>query len=96
MIHSFGNRITEALYNGVASARVRRLPHNIKESALYKLDVLNSVGSLDELRSPPGNRLEALKGDYAGFHSIRVNAQWRIIFRWEGAGAHEVKIIDYH
>ncbi|WP_286810065.1 MULTISPECIES: type II toxin-antitoxin system RelE/ParE family toxin [unclassified Marinobacter] len=96
MIHSFGNRTTEDLYNGVSNARVRRLPQNIKESALYKLDILNSVGSLDELRSPPGNRLEALKGDYAGFHSIRINSQWRIVFQWEGSGAHEVEIVDYH
>ncbi|MBC7193894.1 MAG: type II toxin-antitoxin system RelE/ParE family toxin [Marinobacter sp.] len=68
----------------------------MKESALYKLDILNSVGSLEGLRSPPGNRLEALKGDYAGFHSIRINSQWRIVFRWEGSGAHEVEIVDYH
>jgi len=96
MIHSFGSRITEDLYNGLTNARVRSLPQSIKEPALYKLDVLNSVVTLDELRSPPGNRLEALKGSYAGFHSIRINAQWRIVFRWEGSGAHEVEIVDYH
>jgi len=69
---------------------------DVKEPALYKLDILNAVGSLEELRSPPGNRLEALKGDYVGFYSIRVNSQWRIVFRWQGAGAYEVKIVDYH
>ncbi|MBU58505.1 MAG: plasmid maintenance system killer protein [Alcanivorax sp.] len=96
MIESFGNRVTEDLYHGASSARVRRLPPEIRMSALYKLDVLNAVGSLDELRSPPGNRLEALRGDYAGFHSIRINAQWRLVFRWKARGAHEVAIVDYH
>lgn len=96
MIKSFGNRITEDLYHGVSNSRVRRLPPDIIESALYKLDILNSVAVLDELRSPPGNRLEALRGDLVGFHSIRINAQWRLIFRWEGSGAYEVQIIDYH
>ncbi len=91
MIHSFGNRLTEDLYHGVSNAKVRRMPGDIKEPALYKLDILNAVGSLEELRSPPGNRLEALKG-----YSIRVNFQWRIVFRWQGAGAYEVKIVDYH
>lgn len=62
MIESFGNRVTEDLYHGASSARVRRLPPGIRASALYKLDVLNAVGSLEELRSPPGNRLEALRG----------------------------------
>ncbi len=96
MIESFGNRVTEDLYHGASSARVRRLPPGIRASALYKLDVLNAVGSLEELRSPPGNRLEALRGRYAGFHSIRINAQWRLVFRWQGRDAHEVAIVDYH
>lgn len=96
MIKSFGNKITADLYNGTSNARVRKLPSDIKESALYKLDVLNSVTSLNELKSPPGNRLEALKGDLVGFHSIRINSQWRIIFRWEGNRAYEVQIVDYH
>jgi len=96
MIQSFGNRLTEDLYHGVSSAKVRRLPSELREPALYKLDILNSVGSVEELRSPPGNRLEALKGDYAGFFSIRINSQWRIVFRWQGGGAYEVKIVDYH
>ncbi len=61
-----------------------------------KLDVLNAARSLEDLRSPPGNRPEALRGDLRGFHGIRVNKQWRIIFRWEVSEAHDVKIIDYH
>lgn len=72
------------------------LPHNIVESALLKLDLLNAAASLNDLRSPPGNRLEALRGDLAGFHSIRINAQWRIVFRWLGSNCSEVRIADYH
>jgi len=60
------------------------------------LDVLNATQLLDDLRSPPGNRLEALRGDYKGFYSIRINAQWRILFRWRNSNAHEVWILDYH
>lgn len=79
MIESFGDRATSDLYHGVSSSRVRRLPSQILEPALYKLDILNAARSLEDLRSPQGNRLEALKGDYAGFHSIRINQQWRMI-----------------
>ena len=96
MIHSFGNRVTEALFHGKSSARVRRLPLQLKESALYKLDVLNAAQSLEDLKSPPGNRLEVLKGALANFHSIRINNQWRIVFRWHESNAHDVQIIDYH
>ena len=96
MIVSFGNRVTSDLFHGISSARVRRLPPQIIESALYKLDILNAAESLDDLKSPPGNRLEALKGDFKGFHSIRINVQWRIIFRCQESNAIEVQIIDYH
>jgi len=68
----------------------------IREAAIYKLDILNAAATLDDLRSPPGNRLEALRGDYKGFHSIRINVQWRIIFRWNESNAYDVGIIDYH
>ncbi|WP_456416746.1 type II toxin-antitoxin system RelE/ParE family toxin [Thiolapillus sp.] len=96
MIVSFGNRATSGLFHGVSSSRSRRLPTQIKESALYKLDVLNAAQSLEDLKSPPGNRLEALKGDLAGFHSIRINNQWRLVFRWQASNAHDVQVIDYH
>lgn len=96
MIASFGNRATADLFHGVSSSKVRRLPSQILESARYKLDVINGAESLDDLRSPPGNRLEALHGNYAGFHSIRINAQWRIVFRWRGSSAHDVAVVDYH
>jgi len=58
--------------------------------------MLNAAHSLQDLRSPPANRLEALKGDLAGYHSVRINDQWRIVFRWEGSDAHDVRIVDYH
>lgn len=63
---------------------------------MYKLDVLNGASELVDLRSPPGNRLETLKGDWAGYYSIRVNNQWRLVFRWEENNAYEVRLIDYH
>jgi len=96
MIASFGDRASSDLYNGVSSKRVRLLPSQILEAAQNKLDVLNAAQSLNDLRSPPGNRLEALRGDFVGFHSIRINAQWRIVFRWQGLNAHDVRVIDYH
>lgn len=96
MIESLGDRATSDLYHGISSSRVRRLPSQILEPALRKLDILNAAEFLNDLRSPPGNRLEALKGDYAGFHSIRINAQWRIVFLWQGSNAYEVAVVDYH
>ena len=96
MIASFGDHATEDLFHGVRSNRVRRFPSNILDAAVLKLDVLNAARSLDDLRSPPGNRLEALRGDLRGFHSIRINNQWRIIFRWQASDAHDVRIVDYH
>jgi len=96
VIVSFADRATEALYHGEATGLVRRLPPAIRASALRKLDMLNAAHVLLDLRSPPGNRLEALRGDLAGRHSIRVNDQWRIVFRWTEAGAEQVRLTDYH
>ena len=96
MIVSFNDRATADLFHGVSSRHARSLPTQIKEAALYKLDVLNAAQSLKDLRSPPGNRLEALKGDFLGFHSIRINSQWRIIFHWADGNALDVQIVDYH
>ena len=96
MIVSFNDRATADLFHGVSSRHSRSLPTQIKETALYKLDVLNAAQSLKDLRSPPGNRLEALKGDLLGFHSIRINSQWRIIFHWADGNALDVQIVDYH
>ena len=94
-IRSFRDSATADLYHGRNTSRVRRFPPDIVRTALRKLDVLNAAHRLDDLRSPPANRLEALRGDFLGFHSIRVNDQWRIIFRWED-GAHDVLLTDYH
>ena len=96
MIASFGDKASAALYHGERGKAIRKFPPNVCKPALRKLDVLNGASSLQDLRSPPGNRLEALKGDWAGFHSIRVNDQWRIVFRWEGNDAHDVSVVDYH
>lgn len=65
-------------------------------AALRKLDLLNAAHTLLDLRSPPGNRLEALLGDWRGFHSIRVNEPWRVVFRWADGAAHDVRLLDYH
>lgn len=96
MIASFKDRRTEGLYNGRKSSPVRRIPPDVRASALRKLDMIHAARRLGDLKSPPGNRLEALKGDLTGFHSVRVNDQWRIIFRWETGEAHDVELIDYH
>lgn len=96
MIHSFGDDATEDLYHGRQTSRVRRFPRAILPVALRKLDMINAAFKLVDLRLPPGNRLEALQGDLEGFYSIRINHQWRIIFRWENGGASEVTIVDYH
>ena len=96
MIKSFGNKATSDLFHGSMSSKVRMLPAEIQKPAVYKLDILNAATSLDDLRSPPGNRLEALRGDYKGFYSIRINSQWRIVFRWQDRDAHDVAIVDYH
>ena len=96
MIASFGDPATEDLYHGRQTARARRFPHEVVDVALVKMDSLNAAASALDLRAPPGNRLELLKGDLKGLHSIRVNDQWRLIFRWEGNDAHDVRLTDYH
>lgn len=96
MIVSFGDDATADLYHGRTARRVRRFPPAIIPAALRKLDMLNAADRLNDLREPPGNRLEALKGDFEGYHSIRVNDQWRIIFQWKDNNAYRVSIIDYH
>jgi len=92
MIESFACAETERVFRGQVS---RRLPTDIQRTARRKLLQLDAVTQLRDLAVPPGNRLEALKGGRTGQHSIRVNDQWRICFRWE-AGAHDVEIVDYH
>jgi toxin HigB-1 len=96
MIVSFGDRATEDLYHNRPTSRARRFPQDVAGLALVKLDMLNGSAAVLDLRSPPGNRLEALKGDLKGFRSIRVNDQWRLVFRWEGNNALDVRLMDYH
>ena len=96
MIVSFGDKSSAALYHGERGKAIRKFPPVIRGAALRKLDVLNGAPELADLRSPLGNRLEALRGDLAGLHSIRVNDQWRIVFRWADGDVHDVRVVDYH
>ena len=96
MIVSFGDKATAALYHGERGKAIRKFPHELLRAALRKLDVLNGARELRDRRSPPGNRLEALRGDLAGFHSIRINDQWRIVFHWVDGDAQDVRVVDYH
>jgi toxin HigB-1 len=93
MIRSFACAETERLFNDESS---RRLPTQIQRTARRKLLLLDQARRLEDLRAPFGNHLEALKDDRRGQHSIRVNDQWRVCFRWEGADAFDVEIVDYH
>ena len=93
MILSFADRETELVWKG---QRSRKLPSDIQSVALRKLRMLNQAKLLDDLRIPPGNRLEALKSDRSGAHSIRINDQWRICFVWTEGGPSDVSIVDYH
>ena len=93
MIKNFRSRETEKIWNGVRS---KRLPQDIQQIARRKLRMLNNARSLNDLRVPPANRLETLKGSRSGQHSIRVNDQWRICFVWMDGDAVNVEIVDYH
>jgi len=93
MIASFRDREAATIWDGRLS---RRLPSDIQVVALRKLRLLNSAQRLDDLRVPPANRLEALRGDRRGQHSIRINDQWRICFIWRDGHAYQVEIVDYH
>lgn len=97
MIVSFADRGTEDVYNGVESRRARRAcPTEAWPAARRKLDLLDAARLLDDLRAPPANRLEALRGDRRGQHSIRINDQYRIRFIWTSTGPSLVEIADYH
>lgn len=93
MIKSFADRDTERLFG---REPVRRFPAELHRVMLRKLVALDAAEALDDLRVPPGNRLEKLKKDRVGQHSIRVNDQWRICFRWRDGAAFEVELVDYH
>lgn len=93
MLKSFKDKETETIAHGNVS---RKLPRDIQRSILKKLRQLEAAADLDDLRIPPGNRLEALKGSRAGQHSIRINNQWRLCFHFEDGDAYDVEIFDYH
>lgn len=94
-IQSFGDKSTEDFFHA-GKPRKGAGWANVKDIVRRKLDMVNYAASLDDLRSPPGNRLEALKGKLAGHHSIRINDQWRVVFVWTNAGPTEVRVCDYH
>ena len=93
MIVSFGDGETEKIWHG---ERSRKLPFEIQAAAIRKLRLINAARKVDDLRVPPGNRLEKLSGRLAGQWSIRINDQWRIVFHWTEGGAENVAIVDYH
>jgi len=93
MILSFGSKETEQVWNGM---RVKKMPLQIQKIGRRKLRMINNSQNTTDLRIPPSNRLEKLSGNLDGFYSIRINDQWRIIFKWQKGNASDVKIIDYH
>jgi proteic killer suppression protein len=96
VIRSFGNRLADDLFHDRLTTTIRRFPPKLRRAAQRKLQYLNAAVRLRDLAVPPGNRLEALKGDRRGFHSIRINDQWRIIFNWKDDGVTGVAVTDYH
>ena len=93
MIMSFKDELTNSVWN---RKRVKKIPSDIFKVARRKLGFLEDAGDINDLRIPPGNRLEALKGNRAGQHSIRINDQWRVCFRWKDGNAYDIEIADYH
>jgi proteic killer suppression protein len=93
MILSFGSSETEKIWNGM---RVKGLPLEIQEIGRRKLRMLNNSQNIADLTIPPSNRLEKLRGGWSGFYSIRINDQWRIVFKWDNGNASGVEILDYH
>jgi toxin HigB-1 len=93
MINSFGDKETEKIWHG---ERSKKLPNEIQQISRRKLRMLHNSQDLQDLRIPPSNRLEKLSGDLKEYYSIRIDSQWRIIFRWDSGNALEVKIVDYH
>lgn len=93
MIRSFDDKVTAALFEG---HHVRAFAPHVQDVARRKLKVIDAAQAIDDLRTPPGNRLEKLSGKRKGQWSIRINDQWRICFRWQGGDAHDVAITDYH
>jgi len=96
MIQGFGNRLAEDLFHDRRTRETRRLPPELRRVARRKVLYLHDAADLEDLRVPPGNRLEALKGQLTGCYSIRINDQWRVVFRWQHGRAIDVAVVDYH
>ena len=96
VITSFGNRLAEDLFFDRRTKETRAFPPELHRVARRKVLYLHDAAELGDLRVPPGNRLEALKGRWQGFHSVRINDQWRLVFRWHEGRADDVSVVDYH
>jgi proteic killer suppression protein len=96
VIETFGNKLAEDLFDDKSTRSTRSFPPELRRVARRKLLYLHDAAELGDLAVPPGNRLERLKGRREGLHSIRINNQWRVVFRWSGGNAFEVHVIDYH
>ena len=96
MILSFKSRLAREVFDGNGGVLSRKLPVEIRRAATRKLQYLNGATKITDMGSPPGNRLETLRGDLRGYHSIRVNDRWRIIFRFDDGNASDVDVVDYH
>jgi toxin HigB-1 len=96
VIESFGNALAEDLFFDRTSKHTRAFPPELRRVARRKVLFLHDAAELTDLRVPPGNRLEALKGRWRGYFSIRVNDQWRVVFRWQAGNAADVQVVDYH
>lgn len=93
MIKSFGDKESEKIWNGIRS---KKLPNAIQDVARRKLRIINNAQNVNDLRIPPANRLEKLKGELQEYYSLRINNQWRIIFKWINDDAYDIRIVDYH
>ncbi len=96
MIESFANQLAEDLFYDRVSRKIRSFPPELRRAARRKLLYLHDAAEMKDLRAPPGNRLEALTGDRKGYFSIRINDQWRVVFRWQRGQALNVEVVDYH
>ncbi len=96
MIKNIPGKATQDIYDGVNSRHARRIPIERHDKAARLLDHINAAPTLEFLRTPPSNRLEKLRGDRAGYWSLRINDQWRIVFRWKSNDPLDVEIVDYH
>jgi toxin HigB-1 len=96
MISSFGNQLAQDIFEDQHKKVIRKFSPDLYEVARRKMFYLQEAESLQDLRVPPGNKLEALKGNLKGFFSIRINNQWRLVFKWKDGSPHEVAVIDYH